>query len=173
MKNAKSTGVQIANPLDVQYWSMVPILMGDRPAKLSVRPSRPRGDTMPEQRTPDFLREVMAAQLSTQEVCFDFLVQLQTDPRAMPVEDPRIRWDEAKSPYRKVATLRIPAQRFDSPAQMKFAEDLSYTPWHCLPEHRPLGGVNRCRFSVYREISRIRHAANGVNRREPADHLIA
>jgi hypothetical protein len=109
----------------------------------------------------------MAAQLATEEVCFDFLVQLQAAPKSMPVEDARIRWEEAQSPYRKVATLRIPVQRFDSPAQMEFAEQLSYSPWHCLPEHRPLGSVNRCRFGVYREISRIRHAANGVPRREP------
>jgi hypothetical protein len=30
----------------------------------------------------------------------------------------------------------------------------------------------RCRFSVYREISRIRHAANGVVRSEPAGDLV-
>lgn len=167
LSNANHTRVQIANPLDVQYWSMVPILMGDRPAKLSVRPCHPRGDRLPAQPGADFLREVMAAQLAAQEVCFDFLVQLQTDSRSMPVEDPRIRWDERQSPYRKVATLRIPVQQFDTPAQMAFAEQLSYTPWHCLPEHRPLGGVNRCRLSVYRDISRIRHAANGVPRLEP------
>lgn len=167
MNNAKNTRVQIANPLDVQYWSMVPLLMGNRPAKASVRPVKRSGDTIPESPTPDFLREVMAAQLARENVEFDFLVQLQTDPKAMPVEDPRIRWDETRSPYRKVATLRIPAQRFDTPAQHAFAENLSYTPWHCLPEHRPLGGVNRCRKSVYQAISKIRHEANDAARREP------
>lgn len=168
LKNAKGTRVQIANPLDTPYWSMVPVLMGDRPAKVSLRPSKPRGAAIPAQAGPDYLREVMAAQLSAEEVCFDFLVQLQADAGSMPVEDPRIRWPEAQSPYRKVATLRIPVQRFDSPAQMAFAEQLSHTPWHCLPEHRPLGGVNRCRYSVYREISGSRHAANGLPRREPS-----
>ena len=32
LKNANATRVQIANALDVQYWSMVPLLMGERPA---------------------------------------------------------------------------------------------------------------------------------------------
>ena len=53
----------------------------------------------------------------------------------MPVENPTIAWDEAASPFRKVATIRIPAQTFDTPEQMTFCENLSYTPWHALPEH--------------------------------------
>lgn len=167
LKNAKKTRVQIANPLNTQYWSMVPLLMGDRPAKVSLRPTISRATVLPAQPGPDYLREAMSSQLATEELCFDFLVQLQTDSRSMPVEDPRIRWAETQSPYRKVATLRIPVQRFDSPAQMAFAEQLSYTPWHSLSEHRPLGGVNRCRYNVYREISRFRHTANGVPRCEP------
>ena len=165
--NVKKIRVQIADPLNTQYWSMVPLLMGDRPAKVSLRPSLSRAAVMPARPGPDYLREVMAAQLAAGEVCFDLLVQLQADDRSMPVEDPRIRWAETESPFRKVAMLRIPLQRFDSPAQMAFAEQLSYTPWHCVSAHRPLGGVNRCRFSVYREISRFRHAANDVPRREP------
>ena len=38
---------------------------------------------------------------------FDFMVQLQTDTRRMPVEDPRVRWGPSMSPWRKLATLRI------------------------------------------------------------------
>ena len=85
----------------------------------------------------------------------------------MPVEDPRIRWEPSVSPWRKVATLRIPTQRFDSPAQLQFAEDLSYSPWHSVPEHQPLGGVNRCRRIIYQAISEFRHEANGRRAFEP------
>lgn len=167
MANARKTRSQIANPLATQYWSMVPFLMGDRPAKFSVRPRNPPAASIPESPTDDYLREAMVRHLDHDGMDFDFLVQLQTDPRRMPVEDPRVRWDENLSPYRKVATLRIPAQKFDTPAQQAFAENLSYTPWHCIEAHRPLGAVNRCRKSVYQEISKYRHQANDKPRREP------
>jgi hypothetical protein len=32
------------------------------------------------------------------------------------------------------ATLRIPQQKFDYPAQLEFAHLLSYDPWHSIPE---------------------------------------
>jgi hypothetical protein len=95
------------------------------------------------------------------------MVQRQGDPERMPVEDPTIRWSERASPFLTVATIRIPPQEFTSEAQQAFAENLSFTPWHSLPEHQPLGGINRVRRDVYEAISRLRHEANGVPRREP------
>jgi hypothetical protein len=58
-------------------------------------------------------------------------------------------------------------QRFDSPDQLALAEHISYTPWHTLAVHEPLGGINRVRLEVYRTISKLRHEMNGVPRREP------
>ena len=68
--------------------------------------------------------------------------------------------------------LHIPAQQVDSAAQRAFGENLSFTPWHSLPEHRPLGGINRARKIVYAAISTFRHAQNGVPRQEPLDWTI-
>jgi hypothetical protein len=164
---AKQIRQQIAHPFAARYWSMVPFLMGARPAKFSIRPCNPPSASIPEQPTDNFLREAMVRYLARDGIDFDFLVQLQTDPQRMPVEDPRTPWDESLSPFRKVATLRIKPQTFDTPAQQEFAEDLSFTPWHCVAEHRPLGGVNRCRQSVYQAISTFRHQANGKPRQEP------
>lgn len=134
--------------------------MGDTPAKFSMRPHVLADTGAPANAAPDYLRDVMDQQLGRERAAFDFLVQLQTDPRSMPVEDPRIRWEPASSPFRQVATLNLPVQSFASPAQQQFAEDLSYSPWHCVPEHQPLGGVNRCRRIIYRAISDFRHQAN-------------
>lgn len=75
--------------------------------------------------------------------------QNQTDPANQPVEDPTILWDERKAPFVEVANIRIPKQTFDSEAQQDFCENLSFTPWHALPEHRPVGGINRMRKAVY------------------------
>ena len=161
LANANKIRLQISNLLTLRYWTMTPYLMGDCPAKFSMRPQVLSNTGAPPNSSPDYLREAMAAQLGRESVAFDFMVQLQTDANSMPVEDPRIRWEPAQSPWRKVATLRIPSQTFDTPAQLQFAEDLSYSPWHSVPEHQPLGGVNRCRRIVYGAISEFRHQANG------------
>jgi hypothetical protein len=45
--------------------------------------------------------------------------------------------------------------------------NLSFTPWHALPEHEPLGGINRVRRAVHESLSDFRHALNLVPREEP------
>jgi hypothetical protein len=153
------------SPLRIPYWSTTPYRLGPSAAiKFSAHPVLATAPAPPASDSPEKLREAMAAHLKDREARFDFLVQLQTDPVAMPVEDPTVEWT---SPFRKVATLRIPPQTFDTKEQMDFCEHLSFTPWHCLPEHRPLGGINRTRRPVYQAVSRRRHELNGVERREP------
>jgi hypothetical protein len=85
----------------------------------------------------------------------------------MDVEDSRIEWTEVQAPFYKVATIRIPAQTFDTPQQNVFCENLSFTPWHALPEHKPLGVTNRLRKVIYDHISRVRHEMNEADRQEP------
>jgi len=55
----------------------------------------------------------------------------------MPIEDSTVEWDQRESPYIKVATIHIPRQTFDSAQQMEFAENLSFAPWHALPDMNP------------------------------------
>ncbi len=109
----------------------------------------------------------MIATLAHGSSCFRFMVQPQLDAKTMPIEDATVLWDERRSPFVPVATITIPRQRFDSPAQVRFCENLSYTPWHALPAHRPAGNVNRIRRVVYDAISSLRHRLNGVVRSEP------
>ena len=87
----------------------------------------------------------------------------------MPMEDATVTWDERLSPFVHVGRLHIPAQQFESKGQQRYCEDLSFTPWHALPEHRPLGSLNRLRKPVYESVSKLRHAHNHAPRREPTD----
>jgi hypothetical protein len=153
------------SPLDIQYWSTTPFKLGGGAMKFSLRPQLDRLPA-PRVNSPDKLRLAMSAHLREHDALFDFLIQRQTDPAATPLEDPSQEWNEAVLPYEKVAVLRIPRQNFESPAQMKFGEDLSFTPWHALAEHRPLGGINRARKHVYEAMSRRRHELNQTLQRE-------
>jgi hypothetical protein len=109
----------------------------------------------------------MVAALNQRAVEMDIRLQLQTDPHLMPIENNAVMWPECLSPRISVATLRIPKQKFDSPAQIAFARRLSYNPWHCIAEHRPLGNQNRARYRMYCELARLRQDMNGVPHYEP------
>jgi hypothetical protein len=156
------------SPLECQYYSCVPYLLGEgRAMQYSFRPrafTRSRIPNLPNRPPDNYLRDNMVATLSKQDTVFDLLVQLQTDAHAMPIENAAVRWT---SPYIPAATVRIAKQRFDSPAQLRFAGVLSYTPWHCIPEHRPLGNLNRARRRMYWELSRLRLSKNRTAQYEP------
>jgi hypothetical protein len=168
--NAKAaTGKIFASPLDAQFHSMVASLWGSKPVKLSARPcgGQVLAKTAPDR--PNFLGEALKASLGKGDACFEFLIQSYRDPRATPVEDPTVEWKEKDAPFRKVATIRIPKQVFDSPAQLAHCENLSFTPFHTLPVHRPLGGISRVRREVYTAIASFRRSTNGVDQKEPTD----
>ncbi len=165
LKSSKVFG----NPLHIHYYSTTPYLFGPgRAVKYCLRPHHPHPDPVPDDAGPDFMREAMAHQLRNHDAKFDFMVQFQTDAQRMPIEDPSEEWDEKESPFIKLATLRIAQQQFDTPEQRVYGDNLSFSPWHALPEHRPLGSVNRARRVVYDAISRFRHLKNGVVRKEPS-----
>jgi hypothetical protein len=159
------------SPLEARYWSCVPYLLGEGQAMMySVRPTsntRSWIPGIPFRTSKNYLREQMVRTLSEQDVTFDFMVQVQTDPHLMPIENAGVRWPEKLSPFVPVATLRIPRQIFDLPAQFAFAFNLSYTPWHCIPEHRPLGNQSRARRRMYWELRRLRQTMNGTPHIEP------
>jgi hypothetical protein len=165
----------IENPLTTRYWSTVPYRLGDdahkQAIKFSARPCVERANEgIPSHPDASYLRTAMAKTLAAGDACFEFLVQPRRSP-AMGVEDSKTEWKESAAPFTRVATITIFRQTFDSDEQMAFCENLSFTPWHSLPEHRPLGGVNRVRRTVYDEISKLRHDLNGAPRIEPTGAL--
>lgn len=161
---------QIANPLYARYWSMVPYQLGlgnDRQAvKYSVRACSVTANNLPKNPSHDFLREALKNTLQQTDACMEFLIQPRTSSKML-VEDSMTEWDEKAASFYQVATIHISKQNFDTPEQNKFCENLSFTPWHALPAHKPLGAVNRMRKVIYENISRVRHDMNSAPRQEP------
>ena len=160
-----------SSPFEAPYFSCVPYLLGEGQAmQYSIWP---KSDTktpiprLPLRPPDDYLRQAMVTALNQGDVELDVRLQLQTDPHLMPIENAAVLWPERLSPRVSVATLRIPKQKFDSPAQIAFARRLSYNPWHCIPEHRPLGNQSRARRRMYYELSKFRHDMNAVPHYEP------
>lgn len=152
------------NLLQMSYYGETPYHFGDRTMKYRAipRPQNRWNHTIPPSH--DFLHQVTREFLKFKEAYFDFYIQFQTDPVKMPIEDATIEW---KSPLHKVATLRIFVQDIDSPENKDKGENLIYNPWHCLVEHRPLGGINRARRRVYELTIKKRLDHNNYNYREP------
>ena len=160
-----------SSTLEAPYFSCVPYLMGEGQAmqysvwpKTSTRTPVPR---LPLRPPDNYLREAMAAALGAGDVDLDFRVQLQTDPFLMPIENAGVLWPDRLSPRRSVATLHIPRQTFDSAAQINFEKRLSYNPWHCIAEHRPLGNQSRARKRMYYALASLRHEMNAMPHYEP------
>lgn len=100
--------------------------------------------------------------------CFDLMVQFQVPNKNMPVEDTTVLWPESDSPFLPVARLTIPQQDIAAKQPAGFCENLAFTPWHALPQHEPVGGLNRIRKSVYVNVSRYRRCMNSVALGEPS-----
>lgn len=173
----KINSKKIANPLYTRYWSAVPYQLGSgsdrRAMKYSAKPCS-QVDNVPNEaqfQDSNYLRTAMKQHLSTNDACFEFLIQTRdagsVEEDKLSVEMATSEWEESVSPFFQVATITIPQQAFDKPEQRKFCENISYTPWHTVPEHRPLGGINRIRKVVYTSIANLRHDMNGVKSIEP------
>lgn len=162
----KFVSKRIDNPLATQFWSTTPSRFGDGGAmKFTAAPSTLTPQPPPKAgASPDYLRAAMKTHLKDRAAKFDFRVQLQEDPKEQPIEDPTVEW---ATRFISVATIRIPSQDFDTPGRMAFGENLSFTPWHALDDHRPLGGINRTRLAVYRRLSEPRHELNDTPMSEP------
>jgi hypothetical protein len=166
------------NPLFQQYWSMTPYRLGSASSrnfavKYTVKPRLGRKLGWRRWLATYFSwgfspKREMNDALARAEMWFDFYVQRYVDDRRTPIEDSKVEWKERDSPIEHVGKIIIPSQDVMSAEQAAFCENLSFSPWHGLAEHRPLGLVNRVRRKTYLMISNHRHELNKTPPVEPA-----
>lgn len=154
------------SPTQTTYFSVSPYKFGNANAKFRVTPDPDScpAYTLPaqNQKLPNFLRNALNQQLSTDRVpaCFVLQIQRQDPGKYMPIEDTSIQWKEKDAPFETVARIRLPAQDFDTPALNVQCDNQSFNPWFGLEAHRPIGGINRLRKAVYEAVSDYRHSRN-------------
>ncbi len=176
------------SPLAVEYFSQTPYRLGPHCVKYSVRPSGPRrssndpwflrsgfrslvgwsamiagfvGGPQAVRWVVGFnaLTDSLARDLADRPVTLEFLVQRWPDLSQLPawaIEDATRRW---MAPWVRVATIEV-QQQDDIPTRDAQAERMTFTPWRTLPEHQPLGSINRARLAIYREMSEFRRELN-------------
>lgn len=162
------------NPLGDTYFSQAPIRFGDYVVKVSVAPRSPNLTALTKAALdvngrPNGLRDAMVEHFAAEGGEWDVRVQFCTDAEAMPIEDASVVWSEEKSPYIDVARIVIPPQSAWNDAKRKAIDDgLSFSPWHGVSAHRPLGSVMRARRVAYQVMSKFRAHHNGTVIREPS-----
>jgi catalase len=170
----KIAGTQVANPVDTEYFTASPFLMGSgMAAKFSVKPRQLQNTPMPASPSPNFLREALTATLDEKTgktVVFDFRVQVRNSD-ALEIEDATFEWPESQAPFVNIATVTIEPQNFNTPEREQECDEMVLTPWHGLKDHQPLGGINRLRKAAYLASSKLRRegdwwASKGKHRPE-------
>jgi len=157
------------------FFSMAAVRYGDYVAKLCAAPLSDNvrsltGTAVDTDAGDSVLRDLVVEFFRTQGAEYELRAQLCTGTDVMPIEDASVDWPQTLSPYQPVAKLTIGPQDAYSAQRRVFADDiLSFNPWHCIDEHRPLGSIMRARIKAYESSSAFRHAMNARERLEIDD----
>ena len=167
-------GQALTNPLGETFYTQAPFRHGDYVAKLSLAPASPALRALADRTVgvrgrPNALREEILRFFRDNDAEWELRVQLRTNPDTMPIEDASVPWPEEESPYLPVARVTVPRQPAWSEARARQVDDgMSFSPWHGLAAHRPLGGINRSRREAYASAAAWRAERNGCPMAEPA-----
>ena len=166
-------GHPYSHPMAEAYFSQAPIRFGDFVAKIGIVPAAPEQLALADWRLDpnedeDGFRHAAVRYFAQHGAVYEIKAQLWADAAQQPIEDASVDWPVSISPYRTVATLRLPQQDAYGAARVRYFDDvLSFSPAHSLALHRPLGSVMRARMRVYAALSAFRHKENAVGMQEP------
>jgi hypothetical protein len=161
------------HPLGDTYYSQAPLLYGDYMVKVALVPVSPQLVALTKapvdlKGKPNGLRDALLKFFGTQGADWELRVQLCTDLKAMPIEDASKVWPEELSPYVTVGRVRVDPQTAWSEERSAAVDDgMSFSPWHGLAAHRPLGSIMRVRKVVYETAARFRAERDRVSIAEP------
>jgi hypothetical protein len=158
---------RLSDPLCGTYHSMSPYLFGGyKVVRYMVTPTAQSrdGDGLSD----NFLHDALVADLDPRAPnpragLLNFWVRVREAAIPDDVEDASLFWNRPHDQDVLLAQIEIPAQDFDTPHRSYACEHMAFNPWNCLPEHRPLGSLNRMRLAVYLASSQIRHKLNMIN----------
>jgi len=148
------------------FSTVAPIRYGDYVAKIAIVPSSPNLKELIGQHVDagdgfNALENLIKSFFETNTAVWVVQAQLALDSEDTPIEDASKQWPEEKSPYQTIATLTVQPQNSYSDARQIFVdEQLSFSPWHALAAHQPLGGIMRSRLKAYEESQKYRAERN-------------
>ncbi len=172
-------GAAATHPLGEAFSTVAPLRFGEYVAKVGVSPGSDNLKELVGQSID--LDDYNALELLIQkfmrdnDVVWDVKVQLALDEPGVAAEDKKFaiedaskEWPEEESPWQTVGRIVVPAQEAYSDARQTYVDErMSFSPWHALLAHQPLGGVMRSRLKAYEEAIKYRAQRNDRERVEP------
>jgi hypothetical protein len=157
------------------FYSQAPLRFDDFIAKISVAPKSPELRALTRSPlnvngVPNGLREAVLDFFKKNGGVWEVRAQLCTDLEHMPIENAAVVWSEEVSPYQRIARITVKPQLAWSEVRSSVVDDgMSFTPWHGLAAHRPLGGIMRVRKAAYEAAKKFRAERNGRVIQEPRE----
>lgn len=174
-------GAASVHPLGESFSTIAPVRYGDYVAKIGFAPASENLKALVG-KSIDLHEDYNALQLEIsrffrhEDAVWDVKVQLALadapgtgeKDRKFPIERADVEWPENESPWQTVAAITVKAQDTYSDARQTYVDErLSFTPWHALEAHQPLGGIMRSRLKAYEEAIKYRVQRNERERAEP------
>lgn len=166
-------GHPVTHPLGETFFSQTAFRYGDNIVKFSVAPISPHLAALSNQTIAlagreNALREEIDTVIAQHGGEWELRVQFCLDLDTMPVEDASIEWNELQSPFQAIGRITVQPQPAWTEEKARGIDDgLTFSPWHGLAAHQPLGAINRARRSAYRMSADYRSAFNRCPIHEP------
>ena len=166
------TMIEPKNTLLYDFHSQGVVRHGDYMAKIRVTPTAAstkkitRRDLDVDAKQ-EAIRPLIIEEIREHDYQFDVQIQLCRNLKKQPIEEITTEWKESDAPFVTVATLTIPCQDVPDDGNFEIMENLSFTPFRCLAENRPIGNLQQSRLKAYQIASETRHKLNDVKRQEP------
>ena len=174
-------GAPATHILGESFSTVAPLRFGEYVAKIGVAPGSDNlkeltGKSIDLGQDYNALEKLIQKFFHQESAVWEVKVQLALAPalgveeqeKDFPIERADKVWPEDLSPWRTVARITVPAQNSYSDARQLFVdEQLSFSPWHALKAHQPLGGIMRSRLKAYEEAAKYRALRNQRTRVEP------
>ncbi|HEY0801763.1 MAG TPA: catalase family protein [Steroidobacteraceae bacterium] len=168
-------GFPESNPLGERFGTQAAQRFGDYMAKLDLVPGSDNfkaltGHEFELRGRENAVRDEIASVLRKEGGAWILRAQLCRNLAANPVDDPSIEWPEDSNPYLPIARLEVKAQEGWSMERSRRVDDeMSFSPWHGIVAHQPLGVIGRVRKYVYPTLMAYRGALNGCPIHELAE----
>ena len=176
LRIAVEARLTIRNPLTATYHSMSPFLFGERNVvRYLVGPpdgqseSTGWGGFASWSKSESFLQDALVRDLDPHArgpgdhtIVLDFSIRVRHAATSDDVEDASRWWTRPLDRVVRLGSFAIPRQDFLAQNTLYDCEHMVFNPWNCLPEHRPLGSVNRMRLAVYLASWQVRRKLNMV-----------
>ena len=177
-------GASATHILGESFSTVAPLRYGDYVAKVGFAPASENlkaltGQSIDLGSDYNALEVLIKKFFRDETAVWDVKVQLALAPdrpdidekeKEFPIEAADKVWPEEMSPWQTVARLSVTPQDSYSDARQLFVDErLSFSPWHALEAHRPLGGIMRARLKAYEEAIKYRAQRNERERTEPSN----